>query len=110
VTTNAWAPPDPLTDASNPQAVAARQEAVAAAKDVDAIVVAVGESPYAEGRGDNDNPVLPSAQAKLIDDLKATGKPVIVVVQAGRPLVMNAQLAEADAALMAFLPGSEGGA
>jgi beta-glucosidase len=110
VTTNAWAPPDPLNDASNPQAVAARQEAVAAAKDVDAIVVAVGESPYAEGRGDNDNPQLPSAQAKLIDDLKATGKPVIVVVQAGRPLVMNAQLDEADAALMAFLPGSEGGA
>jgi beta-glucosidase len=110
VTTDAWAPPDPLNDASHPQAVAARQEAVAAAKDVDAIVVAVGESPYAEGRGDDDTPELPSAQAKLIDDLKATGKPVIVVVVAGRPLLMSPQLDEADAALMAFLPGSEGGA
>jgi beta-glucosidase len=35
---------------------------------------------------------------------------VIVVVVAGRPLVMNRQLDNADGALMAFLPGSEGGA
>ena len=53
--------------------------------------------------------MLPAAQARLVDDLKATGKPVIVVVIAGRPLVMNKQLDEANAALMAFLPGTEGG-
>jgi beta-glucosidase len=109
-TTNRNQPPDPLNDANNPTAIAQRQEAVAAAKDVDAVVVAVGESPYAEGQGDDATPELTSAQAKLIDDLKATGKRVIVVVVAGRPLVMNAQLDEADASLMAFLPGSEGGA
>jgi beta-glucosidase len=74
------------------------------------VVVAVGEAPYAETPGDDATPELTSAQAKLVDDLKATGKPVIVVVVAGRPLVMNAQLDEADASLMAFLPGSEGGA
>jgi beta-glucosidase len=109
-TTNRNQPPDPLNDATHPTAFAERQEAVAAAKDVDAVVVAVGESPYAEGQGDDATPELTSAQAKLIDDLKATGTPVIVVVVAGRPLVMNAQLDEADASLMAFLPGSEGGA
>jgi beta-glucosidase len=103
-------PPDPLNDPDNPTAVAQRQEAVAAAKGVDAIVVAVGESPYAETQGDDATPELPLAQAKLIDDLAATGKPVIVVVIAGRPLVMNQQLDEAAASLMAFLPGSEGGA
>jgi beta-glucosidase len=103
-------PPDPLNDPGNPTAVAQRQEAVAAAKGVDAIVVAVGESPYAEGQGDDATPELPLAQAKLIDDLAATGKPVIVVVIAGRPLVMNHQLDDAAASLMAFLPGSEGGA
>jgi beta-glucosidase len=103
-------PVDPLNDPDNPTAVAQRQEAVAAAKGVDAIVVAVGESPYAEGQGDDATPELPLAQAKLIDDLTATGKPVIVVVIAGRPLVMNHQLDEAAASLMAFLPGSEGGA
>jgi beta-glucosidase len=103
-------PPDPLNDPDNPTAVADRQEAVAAAKGVDAIVVAVGESPYAEGQGDDATPELPLAQARLVDDLAATGKPVIVVVIAGRPLVMNHQLDEAAASLMAFLPGSEGGA
>jgi beta-glucosidase len=103
-------PPDPLNDPDNPTVAAARTEAVQAAKGVDAVVVAVGESPYAEGQGDDATPELPLAQAKLIDDLAATGKPVIVVVIAGRPLVMNRQLDEAAASLMAFLPGSEGGA
>jgi beta-glucosidase len=103
-------PADPLNDPDNATAVADREEAVAAAKGVDAIVVAVGESPYAETQGDDATPELPLAQAKLIDDLAATGKPVIVVVIAGRPLVMNQQLDEAAASLMAFLPGSEGGA
>jgi beta-glucosidase len=103
-------PPDPLNDPANPTAAAQRAEAVDAAKHADAIVVAVGESPYAEGQGDDATPALPLAQAKLIDDLKATGKPVIVVVVAGRPLKMDHQLDEADASLMAFLPGTEGGA
>jgi beta-glucosidase len=109
-TTSRTQPPDPLNDATNPTAVAQRQEAVAAAQNVDAVVVAVGEAPYAETPGDDATPELTSAQAKLIDDLEATGKPVVVVVVAGRPLVMNQQLDEADASLMAFLPGSEGGA
>jgi beta-glucosidase len=100
-------PGDPDPDSAD--ATAARQAAVDQAADSDAVVVAVGEKPYAEGMGDDDTPELSAAQARLIDDLKATGKPVIVVVVAGRPLVMNHQLDEADAALMAFLPGSEGG-
>jgi len=103
-------PPDPLNHPGNATVAAARAEAVQAAKGVDAVVVAVGESPYAEGQGDDATPELPLAQARLIDDLAATGKPVIVVVIAGRPLVMNKQLDEAAASLMAFLPGSEGGA
>ena len=102
-------PPDSVNDPNDPEVAAARAEAVAAAEDADAIVVAVGESPYAEGQGDDDSPALPPSQARLIDELKATGKPVIVVVIAGRPLVMNEQLDAANAALMAFLPGAEGG-
>ena len=101
---------DPLNDAANPTAAAQRAEAVDAAKNVDAVVVAVGESPYAEGQGDDPNPSLTSAQSALVDALKATGKPVVVVVVAGRPLKMDHQLDEANASLMAFLPGSEGGA
>jgi beta-glucosidase len=101
--------PDPNDAADAPAVVAARAEAVAAAADADAIVVAVGESPYAEGQGDDPAPALEPAQAALVDALEATGKPVVVVVLAGRPLVMNAQLDGAAASLMAFLPGSEGG-
>jgi len=102
-------PPDKVNDPNDPDVAAARAEAVEAAEGVDAVVVAVGESPYAEGQGDDDSPALPPSQARLIDELKATGKPVIVVVIAGRPLVMNEQLDEANASLMAFLPGAEGG-
>ena len=109
-----WTSCKPASESDGPgpdeaAAAQARQDAVDAAQDADAVVVAVGETPYAEGMGDDDTPVLPAAQAALVDDLKATGKPVIVVVIAGRPLVMNEQLDEANAALMAFLPGSEGG-
>jgi beta-glucosidase len=103
-------PPDPLNDPANATVAAQRADAVDAAKHADAVVVAVGESPYAEGQGDDATPALSLAQAKLIDDLKATGKPVIVVVVAGRPLKMDHQLDEANASLMAFLPGTEGGA
>jgi beta-glucosidase len=102
-------PPDPLNDPANATVAAQRAQAVDAAKHADAVVVAVGESPYAEGQGDDATPALPLAQAELIDDLKATGKPVIVVVVAGRPLKMDHQLDEANASLMAFLPGTEGG-
>jgi beta-glucosidase len=102
-------PPDPLNDPANATVAAQRAEAVDAAQHADAVVVAVGESPYAEGQGDDGTPALPLAQAKLIDDLRATGKPVIVVVVAGRPLQMDHQLDEANASLMAFLPGTEGG-
>ena len=99
-----------INDPDHPDVAAARAEAVAAAADVDTIVVAVGESPYAEGQGDDDTPEITGAQARLVDELVATGKPVVVVVMAGRPLVMNEQLDGAAAGMMAFLPGHEGGA
>jgi beta-glucosidase len=103
------APDDAAADPDDPAVAAAREEAVDAARGTRAVIVAVGERPYAEGMGDDPTPELAPAQAALIDDLQATGKTVVVVVVAGRPLVMNRQLDRADAALMAFLPGSEGG-
>ena len=58
----------PAQRPGNATAAAQRDEAVAAAKDADAVVVAVGESPYAEGPGDDGTPALPPAQAALVDD------------------------------------------
>jgi beta-glucosidase len=82
--------------------------AVAAAASADAIVAVVGEKAYAEGLGDNPAPALPPDQKALISALQATGKPVIVVIIAGRPLGLG-PAANANALLMAYLPGTEGG-
>jgi beta-glucosidase len=72
------------------------------------VVAVVGEQPYAEGLGDNPSPTLPADQQALIAELRETGKPVIVVVIAGRPLALG-PAADANGLLMAYLPGTEGG-
>ena len=85
-----------------------KDEAVRQADTADAVVAVVGEQPYAEGLGDNPQPRLPDDQQALVAALGATGKPVIVVVIAGRPLGLG-PAADADGLLMAYLPGTEGG-
>ena len=83
-------------------------DAVAQAKDADLTVVVVGEKAAAEGSADSPRPELGADQQALVKALKATGKPVVTVVIAGRPLVLG----DADGTqglLMSWLPGSEGG-
>jgi beta-glucosidase len=97
-------------DADDPAAQEeARAAAVRRAQNADAVVAVVGEPPYAETPGDTTTAALPAVQAELLDALEATGKPVVIVVIAGRPLIMNQQLDGAAAALMAYLPGTQGG-
>ena len=74
-----------------------------------AYVVAVGEKAYAEGLGDNPAPALPADQQALITALEATGKPVIVVVLAGRPVGLG-PAKNADGMLMAYQGSTEAGA
>lgn len=83
--------------------------AVAAAAGSDAVVVAVGEKAYAEGLGDNPAAALAADQKALISALIATGKPVIVVVIAGRPLGLG-PARDAGAVLMAYQGSTEAGA
>ena len=73
-----------------------------------AYVVAVGEKAYAEGLGDNPAPQLPADQQALIAALEATGKPVIVVVIAGRPVGLG-PAENADGVLMAYQGSTEAG-
>lgn len=83
-------------------------DAVAQAKDADLTVVVVGEKAGAEGLADSPRPELSADQQALVKSLKATGKPVVTVMLAGRPLVLG----DADGTqglLMSWLPGSEGG-
>src|SRR5256885_4522317 len=83
--------------------------AVAAAGSADAVVVAVGEKAYAEGLGDNPAPALPADQKALVAALQATGKPVIVVVIAGRPLGLG-PAGKTAGLLMAYQGSTEAGA
>ncbi len=83
-------------------------DAVAQTRDADAAVVVVGEKPGSEGPADTPRPELAADQVALVKALQATGKPVIVVVVSGRPLVLHE--AGATAGLVAaWLPGNEGG-
>jgi beta-glucosidase len=92
--------------AQDPNVVYAPDQAaaVAAAASADAVVVVVGEKAYAEGLGDNPQPQLPADQKALISALQATGKPVIVVVIAGRPIGLGP--GESTAALLMAYQGS----
>ena len=81
----------------------------AAGTPADVYVVAVGEKAYAEGLGDNPAPQLPPDQKALIGQLKATGKPVIVVVIAGRPVGLGPDAESAAGILMAYQGSTEAG-
>jgi beta-glucosidase len=75
----------------------------------DAVVVVIGEEPYAEMEGDREDLALASEDIAAVAAAKAAGVPVIVVILSGRPLVLGAVADQADAILAAWLPGTEGG-
>jgi beta-glucosidase len=87
---------------------ASQSDAVTATQSADAAVVVLGRGPGAEGPNDTIDPTLPADQQALVTALKATGKPVIVVLIDDRPDVLGSA-AGADAILTAWRPGSEGG-
>ena len=96
---------------SGTQVVSAPDQAAAVSElgSADAAVVVVGEKSYAEGLGDRPLPRLDADQQALIKALEGTGKPVIVVVLAGRPLGLGPG-EDADALLMAWQGGTQTGA
>jgi beta-glucosidase len=93
----------------DPNAVYAPDQATALATPADAYVVAVGEKAYAEGLGDNPAPQLTPDQKAEIKALEATGKPVIVVVIAGRPVGLGPDAENAAGILMAYQGSTEAG-
>jgi len=85
-------------------------EAIAAAKNADVVVMAVGEAYDMSGEAKSRSNIhLPGVQEKLVKAIKATGKPVIVLVMAGRPLVFNWTANNANAILYTWWLGSEAG-
>jgi beta-glucosidase len=71
-------------------------------------VVAIGERPYAEGNGDRADLSLAPEDVAAVDNLKAAGIPVVVILISGRPMILGGVLDKADAFLAAWLPGTEG--
>jgi beta-glucosidase len=77
-------------------------------KSADAVIVVVGEKPYAEMKGDRKDLRIATADLALIDQAKKLGAPVITILYSGRPLVLGAALDHSDAFVAAWLPGTEG--
>ncbi|MCK9640265.1 MAG: glycoside hydrolase family 3 C-terminal domain-containing protein [Prolixibacteraceae bacterium] len=85
-------------------------KAVALAKQSDAIVYFGGEEWILSGEGQCRGEInLPGAQDELIDALASSGKPLIVVIMAGRPLAIGNVLAKADAVLYGWHGGTMAG-
>ena len=78
-------------------------------KKADVGIAVVSEKPYAEGWGDNANPVIDARDIQAIENLKKSSEKVIVIILSGRPLIISDQILSWDAAVAAWLPGSEGG-
>lgn len=75
----------------------------------DAVCIAVvGELPYAEGRGDSASLSLPPAENRVLRRMEEACARLVVVLVAGRPLLVTDDLPKWDALVMAWLPGSEG--
>ena len=84
--------------------------AVNAAKGADVAIVFVGEESILSGEARCRADIsLPGAQTQLIEEIKKTRKPIVLVVMAGRPLTMEKEFAMADAVLYTWHPGTMGG-
>ncbi|WP_323166002.1 beta-glucosidase BglX [Pseudomonas bubulae] len=85
-------------------------EAVKAAQQADVVVAVVGESRgMSHESSSRTNLDIPASQRALITALKATGKPLVLVLMNGRPLSIDVQQQQADAVLETWFSGTEGG-
>jgi beta-xylosidase len=90
--------------------------AVTAARAADVCVVALGDRAGLFGRGtsgegcDAETLELPGVQGQLLEAIIATGRPVVLVMVAGRPYALGAYADRLAAVVQSFFPGEEGGA
>lgn len=102
--------PRPKIGVPCPPDAAQIAEAVAAAEDADYVVAVVGDQIQLVGEGRSTATLeLVGGQVALLDALAATGKPLVVVLLASKPLVLPPSVASADAVLWVANPGMQGG-
>lgn len=85
------------------------EKAVAAARNVDIIIACIGENSYCETPGNLSELAISANQSKLVKALAATGKPIILILNEGRPRIINDLEPLADAVIDILLPGNYGG-
>lgn len=86
------------------------KKAVAAAKSADVVIAFVGEEAILSGEAHCLADInLKGAQSQLISELAKTGKPVVTVVIAGRPLTIRKEVENSAALIYSFHPGTMGG-
>lgn len=85
-------------------------EAVEIAKQSDVVILSIGEKRDMSGEAKSRSNInIPGVQEDLLKELLATGKPVVVLINAGRPLVFNYTADNAQAILYTWWLGSEAG-
>ena len=86
------------------------KEALDLAKNSDVVIAALGENANMNGEGASRSmPDIPEPQMQLLKSLVATGKPVVLVIFTGRPLILSWEDENVPAILNAWFPGSEAG-
>jgi len=85
-------------------------EAISTAKQADVVILSIGERRDMTGEAKSRSNInIPGMQEDLLKELLATGKPVVVLINAGRPLVFNYTADNATAVLYTWWLGSEAG-
>ena len=85
------------------------EAAVRAAKDVDVIVACIGENSYTETPGNLTDLKLSENQRNLVKALSKTGKPIVLILNEGRPRIISDIVPLAQAVVDILLPGNYGG-
>ncbi|TWT87352.1 Periplasmic beta-glucosidase precursor [Pseudobythopirellula maris] len=78
------------------------------AEDADACVVVVGETPYAEGSGDDGDLELSDNDKAVLAAAQEAGVPTVVLLLSGRPMMVADTIDASNAFIAAWLPGTEG--
>src|SRR5437763_12890729 len=86
------------------------EQAVAAARQADVVLLAIGESAVMSGEAQSRTEiVVPEPQQRLAEAVAAVGKPVVVVLKHGRALALDGAVANAPAILATWFLGTETG-
>lgn len=101
---------EPALSYSRDKSTANFEKAKQAAASADVAIVFLGEESILSGEAHSlSNINLIGVQSDLLREVKSAGKPVVLVVMAGRPLTIERDLPYADAVLFNFHPGTMGG-